>query len=283
MAKVDWSTLVVAITGASSGIGEATAKALSARGTSVALAARRKGRLDALVSECRRLGAPNAIGVQTDVGVWKDVARFAATTRRRLGDAGVVFANAGYGQIGNTLDLRPEDVQALYQTNLVGAIWSVQAFADQLERTRGHAIVTGSVVSKVAVPYSSVYASSKWGLRGWTRGARPELESRGIGLTLLDPGYVRTEFFQARQMAGPVDRWNPDRGMTSEQVAKRVLRAIRRRPAEMEMTWLSRVAIPLYRLMPIWAPRIIARAIRGRADARFIRNRDGPKEKTTKD
>jgi uncharacterized protein len=222
------------------------------------------------VAECKKLGAKKAVAVVGDVTQWKDLQKFGAAVKKQLGDAGVVFANAGYGQIGNTLDTPPEEVEAIFRTNTIGAIWTLQAFADQLERTKGHAIVTGSVVSKVAVPYSSLYSSTKWALRGWTRGARPELESRDISLTLFNPGYVRTEFFESRQMTGPVDTWNPGRGMTSEQVGKRVLRAIGRRPAEMEMTLLARVAVPLYRLMPIRAPRIIARKIRHRADARFV-------------
>lgn len=273
MGRIDWPNLVVAITGASSGIGEATARLLAQRGASVAVCARRKDRLDALVAECKKLGAKKAIGVVADVGDRRDLERFAAAVKKRLGDADVVFANAGHGQIGNTLDTPADEVEAIFRTNAVGAIWTVQVFGGQLERTKGHAIITGSVVSKVAVPYSSLYASTKWALRGWTRGARPELESRGIALTLFNPGYVRTEFFQARRMAGPREVWNPGRGMTPTQVGKRVLRAIRWRPAEMEMTLLARAAIPIYRLMPIWTPRIIARRIRDRADKRFI----GPK------
>jgi uncharacterized protein len=271
MAKVEWARLVVAITGASSGIGEATAKLLAQRGASIAVCARRKDRLDALVAECKRLGAKKALAVEADVSEPKELEKFAAAVKKQLGDADVVFANAGYGQIGNTLDTPTDDVEAIFRTNTVGAIWTIQAFADQLERTNGHVIVTGSVVSKVAVPYSSLYASTKWALRGWTRGARPELESRGIALTLFNPGYVRTDFFAARKLTGPVDSWNPGRGMTPTQVGKRVLRAIRRRPAEMEMTFLARFAIPAYRLMPIWAPRIMARKIRDRADARFVK------------
>ncbi|HLE48094.1 MAG TPA: SDR family NAD(P)-dependent oxidoreductase [Candidatus Thermoplasmatota archaeon] len=269
---VDFTKLTVAITGASSGIGAATAVELAGRGAAVALGARREDRLKAVADECRRMGARGVLVRRVDVESWKDLEKFAADTETRLGAANVVIANAGFGNLGNTLDVDPKDVESLLRTNVVGAIWTVQAFGPQLERTKGHAIVVGSVVSKVAVPYASIYSGTKWALRGWTRGARPELESRGIRLTLFNPGYVRTEFFEHRAMGGKdVARWNPARGMTAASVAKRMMRAIRRRPAEMEMTALSRFGIPFYRLMPITAPRIMARIIRKRADERFAK------------
>jgi short-subunit dehydrogenase len=271
MAKVDWTSLRVAITGASSGIGAATARALATKGASVAMLARRKDRLAHIAKECQVLGAPKTVIAQGDVSVWEDLEAFAATAKKGLaGDVDVVIANAGYGQIGNTLDMPPLEVQRLFQTNTIGAIWTVQAFAHQLENQKGHVIVTGSVVSKVAVPYSSIYSASKWALRGWTRGARPELESRGITITLFNPGYVRTEFFEKRRNAKGIKTWNPGRGMSADQVATRMVGAIRRRPAEMEMSALSRVAIPMYRMMPIQSPRFVAKKIRHRADSRFV-------------
>lgn len=271
MPRIDVGALTVAITGASSGIGAAVARELSRRGAAVAISARRTEELKALAAECKALGARDVLWKKVDVTAWPDLEAFAKAVQERLGDAAVVVANSGFGNVGNTLDMSPQDIESLYRTNTVGALWTVRAFGEQLERRKGHAIVVGSIVSKVATPYSSVYASTKWALRGWTRAARPELESRGISLTLFDPGYVRTEFFKNRVLSGPVTAWNPGRGMTPEQVARRMMRAIRRRPAEMEMTLLSRIAIPLYRLMPIWAPRILARMIRGRADSRFVK------------
>lgn len=267
-----WSQLNVAITGASSGIGAASALALAERGAAVGLCARNAQKLEAVAKNCQRRGARMVVWRRADVGVWRDVALFAEACRKEMGDAHVVVANAGFGSLGNTLDLDPAEVESLFRTNVTGALWTIQAFGPQLERARGHAIVVGSVVSKIPIPYSSVYSASKWALRGWTRAARPELESRGIALTLFDPGYVRTEFFQHRVHAPGLDAWRPRRGgMTAEKVARRLLRTIRNRRAEVEMTWLSRVGIPAYRLMPIWTPRIMARFVRKHADARFVK------------
>lgn len=266
-----WAELNVAITGASGGIGAAAALALAQRGASLSLCARNEEKLEAVAKDCLKRGARQVIWRRADVGVWRDVSSFAKASGQGIGDAHVVVANAGVGSLGNTLDLDPAEVESLLRTNVTGALWTVQAFGPQLERSRGHAIVVGSVVSKIPIPYSSVYSASKWALRGWTRAARPELESRGIHLTLFDPGYVRTDFFQHRIHAPGLDAWRPRRGgMTAEKVARRLLRTIRNRRAEVEMTWMSRLGIPAYRLMPIWAPRIMARFVRKHADRRFV-------------
>lgn len=262
--KKPWAGLRVAITGASSGIGAATAKLLAARGAGLALCARREDRLQAVAEACTSSGAAKVSATMADVGVLDDVGRFAEHARRTLGGADVVVANAGFGNFGNTLDLDPRGVETLVRTNVVGVLWTVQAFGPMLEESRGHAIVVGSVVGKLAVPYASVYSGTKWALRGWTRGARPELEARGISLTLVDPGYTRTEFFERRLTTEEKPPWKKARGMTAEQVGRRILRAIRRRPAEMEMTWGSRIAIPVYRLMPIQWPRVAAWFVRRR-------------------
>lgn len=268
---MDWSKLNVAITGASSGIGAAAALELARRGAALALGARRTSELQKVAAECRRAGAREVLWTRLDVREWKDQAAFASACRDRIGPVDVAVANSGYGNIGNTLDMDPHVIEDLYRTNTIGSVWTIRAFGAQLEERRGHAIVVGSVVSKIPTPYSSVYASTKWALRGWTRGARPELESRGIALTLFNPGYVRTDFFKRRALSGPVAAWDPGRGMSAEQVARRLMRAIRRRPAEMEMTALSRFAIPTYRLMPIHIPRILAWMVRERADLRRIK------------
>ena len=262
--RIDWPNLRVAITGASSGIGAAAAELLAKRGAAVAIMARRKDRLDTVAAKCRAAGAKEVFVHVGDVGSLKDLRAFAAGAKKLLGPVDVVVANAGFGSFGNTLDLAPEGIEEIVRTNVLGAIWSVQVFGPQLVERRGHAIVVGSVVSKIAVPFGSVYGGTKWMLRGWTRGARPELEERGVALTLLNPGYVRTEFFEHRLMAEGAKSWNPGRGMSAEAVGKRVLRAIRRRPAEMGMTFIHHVGIPMYRLMPIQWPRIMAWYVRKR-------------------
>ena len=224
--------------------------------------ARRKEHLAAVAEKCRAAGARQVHVFVGDVGELEDLREFADGTQKALGDVDVVVANAGFGSFGNTLDLPPEGVEDLVRTNVLGAIWSVQVFGPQLERRKGHAIVIGSVVSKIAVPFGSIYSGTKWMLRGWTRGARPELESRGVALTLVNPGYVRTEFFEHRLTEKGAKNWNPGRGRTAEAVGNRILRAIRRRPAEMQMTLLGRLGIPIYRLMPIQWPRLMAWYVR---------------------
>src|SRR3954453_9246196 len=182
---------VLVITGASTGIGAATARAAAAEGFSLVLAARSKDKLDALVGE---LGEDRAIAVPTDVTAWEDNERLIAAASERFGRVDVVFANAGFGAARGWLKETPEHWRDMVLTNVLGAAYTVRAAIPALTETRGHVLLTGSVAGRRALP-GSLYSATKWAVTAMGEAIRADLNDTGIRVTTIEPGAVETPFF----------------------------------------------------------------------------------------
>lgn len=183
---------VAVVTGASSGIGAATARALAADGYRVALLARRLDRITALADE---LGA-GAIAVRADVTDRDSVVAAGARVRDELGGADVLVNNAGVMLLGPFAAELRADYRQMIEVNLLGAITATEVFLDQLRDgagERGGDIVNlSSVAGRTARPGNGVYAATKWGLNGWSESLRQELLP-DVRVTLIEPGVVATE------------------------------------------------------------------------------------------
>jgi NADP-dependent 3-hydroxy acid dehydrogenase YdfG len=205
------------ITGASSGIGEATARLAAAEGFRLVLAARRLERLEELAAE---LGGPErARALRCDVTEWVDVQALAATALDAFGSIDVVFANAGFGAPRGFEASTPEHWRAMVLTNVYGAALTLRATFPALKASRGHLLLTGSVAGRRALP-GSLYSATKWAVTAMGEAARQELDGTGVRVTLIEPGMVSTPFFD-----DPVtDALEP------EDVARAVLYAIGQPP-----------------------------------------------------
>jgi len=183
---------VLLITGASSGIGAATARAASAAGHRVALAARSTERLTALATE---LGGPErALAVTCDVAEWEDQRRLVSATLERFGRIDAAFANAGFGAKRGFLAESPEHWRQMVLTNVYGAALTVRACVEPLRASRGHLLLSGSVAGH-KVPPGSVYGCTKWAVTAMAEAARQELQPDGVRVTLISPGTVETPFY----------------------------------------------------------------------------------------
>jgi len=189
---------VFLITGASSGIGAATARAAAQAGYRLVLAARSLDRLEALSEE---LGGPErALAVRCDVTEWEDQQALAAKALERFGAIDVVFANAGFGAPRGFQASTVEHWRSMVLTNVYGAALTVRATIDALRSSRGHLILTGSVAGRRALP-GSLYSATKWAVTAMGEAARQELDGTGVRVTLIEPGAVDTPFFD--NGAGP--------------------------------------------------------------------------------
>jgi NADP-dependent 3-hydroxy acid dehydrogenase YdfG len=208
---------VFVITGASSGIGEATARRAAESGYRLVLAARREGKLRDLAEE---LGGPErALAVRCDVTEWEDQQAMAQTALDRFGRIDVSFANAGFGAKRGFLVETPEYWKSMVLTNVYGAALTIRATLPALKDSRGHLLLTSSVAGRRALA-GSLYSATKWAVTAMGEAARLELNGTGVRVTLIEPGMVDTPFFDDR----PRDALEPD------DIARAVLYAVTQPP-----------------------------------------------------
>ncbi len=179
---------VAVITGASSGIGEATARALAADGHRLALLARRGDRIRALATEL----SDDAIAIEADVTDRDSIVAAAERVQHELGGADILVNNAGVMLLAPfTSDQRAEHRQ-MVEVNLLGAITATEVFLDQLRDGGGDLVNISSVAGRTARAGNAVYAATKWGINGWSEALRQELQP-DIRVMVIEPGAVATE------------------------------------------------------------------------------------------
>jgi NADP-dependent 3-hydroxy acid dehydrogenase YdfG len=188
MANSNSQGRVAVVTGASSGIGEATARALAADGYRVALLARR---LDCITALAEDLGN-GSIAIQADVTDRDSIVAAAERVRQELGGADVLVNNAGIMLLGPFDSNQRDDYRQMVEVNLLGAITATEVFLDQLKDGGGDIINVSSVAGRTARAGNGVYAATKWGLNGWSESLRQELLP-DVRVTLIEPGAIATE------------------------------------------------------------------------------------------
>jgi NADP-dependent 3-hydroxy acid dehydrogenase YdfG len=208
---------VFLITGASSGIGEATARRAAEAGYRLVLAARREELLKELASELG--GDERALAVRCDVTEWADQEAMVSAALDAYGQLDVAFANAGFGAARSFLSSTPEHWREMVLTNVYGAALTVRATMEELKKSNGHLLLTGSVAGRRALP-GSLYSCTKWAVTAMGEAARQELDGTGVRVTLIEPGMVDTPFFDE-----PVKD-----ALESDDIARAVLYAVSQPP-----------------------------------------------------
>jgi len=183
---------VFLISGASSGIGAATARQAAEAGYRLVLAARSTDRLRELASELG--GEERAVAVPCDVTDWDQQQVMVGTALERFGQLDVAFANAGFGATRGFLEESPEQWRSMVLTNVYGVALTIRATLQALKDARGHLLLTGSVAGRRALP-GSLYSATKWAVTAMGESARQELHGTGVRVTLIEPGVVDTAFF----------------------------------------------------------------------------------------
>jgi NADP-dependent 3-hydroxy acid dehydrogenase YdfG len=204
---------VFLITGASSGIGAATARHASAGGWRVVLAARSREPLDALAEELG--GSARALAIGCDVTEWEDQQRMVQAALSAFGRIDVVFANAGFGGPRGFLKDTPEHWREMLLTNVYGAALTLRATIPALTESRGHLLLTSSVAGRRALP-GSMYSCTKHAVTAMGEAARQDLHGSGIRVTLIEPGMTDTPFFENR----------PTEALKDDDIARAVIYAV---------------------------------------------------------
>lgn|ERR1700729_469563 len=208
---------VLLITGASSGIGAATARHAHAQGWRVALAARSQERLQALADELG--GSGQALAIRCDVTSWEDQQQMVASTLEAFGQLDASFANAGFGGPRGFLEDTPEHWREMVLTNVYGAALTIRASIPALRESRGHLLLTSSVAGRRVLP-GSMYSCTKHAVTAMGEAARQDLNGTGVRVTLIEPGMTDTPFFEKP----------PTDALQDDDIARAVLYALAQPP-----------------------------------------------------
>ena len=185
---------VMLITGASTGIGAATARLAADAGYRLVLASRSEERLRAVADDLGG-GGSRVLAQPCDVSVWEDQVALVDNALERFGRIDVAFANAGFGAKRGFLEETPEHWRAMVDTNVLGAAYTIRAVLPHFrERDSGHFLLTSSVAGRRALP-GSLYSATKWAVCGMGEALRQEVAATAIKVTLIEPGMVDTPFF----------------------------------------------------------------------------------------
>lgn len=188
------------ITGASTGIGAATARRAREAGYNVVLAARSADKLTKLVEELG--GKDHAIAVTCDVTSDEDQKAMVKQALDAFGSIDVVFANAGIGAAGTgTEGGDPENWRQMIMTNIYGAIMTCKVTLPEVKKAKGHILLTSSVAGRKTLS-GSVYGATKWAVTGYGQNLREEVKEDGVRVTLIEPGMVDTPFFDQPKPEG---------------------------------------------------------------------------------
>ena len=245
---MDLRGAVVVVTGASSGIGQATALRFARAGSRLVLAARRLDRLEALAGQIRD-GGGEALAVRCDVTVPADVAALVERTRDDLAGCDVLVNDAGVPGGGPFAAASADQIERIVRVNLLGVLLVTKAFLPtMLERGRGHVVNVASLAGRFAIPGSAVYSATKHGVVAFSESLHYELEGTGVRVTAVNPGLVSTEGF-------PQDHLDPRLVLPVERVADAIVRVVRRgiAPEHSIPRWVSPLQAfrvltpPLYR------------------------------------
>ena len=250
MARRKLAGLRVLVTGASQGIGRALVVEAARRGMRVLAAARSQALLDELAAEIRKANGVVET-VVADVTKPEDRQAMVDAAVRHFGGLDILINNAGIGATGHFMDSDPEILRKIFETNFFGTTETTRVFLPLLKQGVTPAIVNiSSVVGKRAWPARSYYSSSKFAVAGFSESIRAELAKDGIDVIVVSPGLTQTNF--SRNMLEQKAKLQLDhlRGMSSEDVALAVLRAVERGSADVTLTFKGKLLVIVNRLIP---------------------------------
>jgi NAD(P)-dependent dehydrogenase (short-subunit alcohol dehydrogenase family) len=244
---MDWSNKVVLITGASSGIGHGLALELGRRGAKLGLVARRRELLDQLVSEVSsssRGVKENLLSLPADVLDPGSMRQAADGLRAAFGRVDVLIANAGIGVTNPTAEFDAQKLAAVIDVNVIGVANSVQAvLPEMIARGAGQLVVISSLAAYRGLPKSAAYCASKAAVSAMFESFRLDLGPRGIDVTIIHPGFIKTPLTAGRQARLP---WL----MECDTAVKKILRAIEKRKKSYAFPWQLASIVRLGMIMP---------------------------------
>ncbi|MED4400823.1 SDR family oxidoreductase [Metabacillus fastidiosus] len=242
---------LVVITGASSGIGEKIAIECAKQGAYPILLARRVERLEKISREIEKTYKVPCSYYALDVQKIEEIQIVFEKIEREIGTIDILVNNAGFGIFNHAIDATTDEMRAMFEVNVFGLIESTKAVLPKMiERRKGHIINIASQAGKLATPKSSIYAATKHAVLGFTNSLRMELKDENIFVTAVNPGPIRTNFFDIADEGGDymknIDRWMLD----PNKVAEKIVKAMMTPKREINLPGWMGLGSTIYQIMP---------------------------------
>ena len=265
---MDFKNKVVVITGASSGIGEASAVMFAKKGTNVILVSRNKDKLLQVEEKISNFPVKSTV-CQCDVSKKTEVKKMADTVLEKFGRIDVLVNNAGFAIYGTVSDLSIEEIESQMATNYFGMIYCIKNFLPiMLQQKSGHIVNVASVAASFGLPGIASYCASKFAMLGFSEGLQHELQKTGVGVTVVSPIMVRTNFFDHSSFENMP---KSPTSLSSKTVAKAVIKAASSPRLEIIVPSLVRGAV--------WAKHTFPYLINPLVSASFRKQLEASKEK----
>lgn len=257
---------VIAITGASDGIGAELARQLAGKGVWLALAARNLGKLEKIAEECRARGA-EAVAVRCDVSVEADCRNFIEETVRKYSSLDILVNNAGVsGHAGFEEVADFGWYETIMRVNYMGSLYCTRYALPELKKRRGQIVAVSSLAGKFGVPGRTAYSPSKAAQALFFEALRLELRGSGVDITVVYPGVVATDIrlhgYGPDGRPAGVSGLREDNAMSVQECARRILAATRARERELVMTLQARIGLWLRLALPGVVDRMVLKAVK---------------------
>lgn len=243
---------VFIVTGASSGIGQSIAESLAAQGANLVLVARRETLLQQLATNLMNQYDVQVIVKAGDLTQPKFIEEVVTATVLTFGQIDGLINNAGYGIFQEAIENTYDDIVKIFQLNVFAMMYLSQLVAiEMLKKQKGHIFFTASIAGKIATPMSSLYSATKFATIGYADALRLELANDGIHVTTINPGPVKTNFFEVgNDTMRAYYNQVKSLAITPESIAKKVIKAYGHNVREITMPFYLNVAHKVYTLAP---------------------------------
>ena len=262
---MDFKNKVVLITGASSGIGKESAIEFAKLGANIILVSRTKEKLEQVADELKKFNVTILV-CQCDVSKKDQVKEMSKTVLEKFDSVDILVNNAGFAIYGSVHDLSIDDIESQMETNYFGMVYCIKYFLPlMLKKKSGHIVNVASVAASFGLPGIASYCASKFAMLGFSEGLKHELKNSGVGITVVSPIMVRTNFFEHPSFE-KMPKFFPT-SLSSKTVAKAILKAANSPRLEIIVPSLVRGAVWLKNTFPYFINPILGKAFKKQLDS----------------
>ncbi|MFB5623457.1 MAG: SDR family NAD(P)-dependent oxidoreductase [Nitrosopumilus sp.] len=262
---MDFKNKIVLITGASSGIGKESAIEFAKLGANIILVSRRKDKLEQVANELKKFNVTTLI-CQCDVSDKNQVKEMSKTVLEKFNSVDILVNNAGFAIYGSVSELSIDEIESQMKTNYFGMIYCIKNFLpSMLEKKSGHIVNVASVAASFGLPGIASYCASKFAMLGFSEGLKHELKNSGVGITVVSPIMVRTDFFEHPSFE-KMPKFSPT-SLSSKTVAKAILKAANSPRLEIIVPSVIRGAVWTKNTFPYFINPILGKSFKKQLDS----------------